>query len=228
MTRPEAVAALPVDAAFADLYDRIADCPNCALARTRTQTVPGSGPITAEVVLIGEAPGQREDERGLPFVGPAGRFLDELLAVAGWSRESVYVTNVVKCRPPGNRDPEPEEIAACRPYLEEQFALLAPHLIVTLGRFSMQRWFPGAGISRIHGQPRHLEDGRIVVPMYHPAAALHNGSLRDVIIQDFRALPSLLAEARRDRVQLRESHDEVEAEPFAAPARPLPGQERLL
>ena len=135
-----------VDPILLDLYERIADCPNCILAKTRTRTVPGSGPATSEVMFVGEGPGQREDERGVPFVGPAGKLLDELLAAAGWTRADVYVTNVVKCRPPGNRDPETEEMAACAPFLEEQLRLLNPRLIVTLGRFSMARWFPGAAI----------------------------------------------------------------------------------
>lgn len=187
-----------VDPILLDLYERIADCPNCVLARTRTRTVPGSGPATSAVMFVGEGPGQREDERGLPFVGPAGKLLDELLAAAGWTRADVYVTNVVKCRPPGNRDPEPEETAACAPFLEEQLRLVNPRLIVTLGRFSMARWFPGAAISRIHGQPRILEDGRVVVPMYHPAAALRNGGLRPVLAADFAALPALLARARAE------------------------------
>ncbi len=185
-----------VDPILLDLYERIADCPNCVLAKTRTRTVPGSGPATSEVMFVGEGPGQREDERGLPFVGPAGKLLDELLAAAGWTRADVYVTNVVKCRPPGNRDPEPEEMAACAPFLEEQLRLVNPRLIVTLGRFSMARWFPSAAISRIHGQPRTLEDGRVVVPMYHPAAALRNGGLRPVLAADFAALPGLLERAR--------------------------------
>ena len=177
------------------LYEEIADCPACELARNRTQTVPGSGPAPAEVMCIGEAPGAREDEQGLPFVGPAGRFLDELLAVAGLSRETVHIANVVKCRPPGNRDPQPEEIAACQPFLDRQIAIVDPLLIVTLGRFSMARWFPGAAISRIHGREQRF-GGRIVLPMYHPAAALHRGDLRPVIEADFARIPELLAEAR--------------------------------
>ncbi|MSP22498.1 MAG: uracil-DNA glycosylase [Dehalococcoidia bacterium] len=185
-----------VDPILLDLYERIADCPNCVLAKTRTRTVPGSGPATSEVMFVGEGPGQREDEQGVPFVGPAGKFLDELLGAAGWTRNDVYVTNVVKCRPAGNRDPEPEEIAACAPFLDEALQLLNVRLIVTLGRFSMARWFPGASISRIHGQPRRLEDRRIVVPMYHPAAALRNGGLRPVLLADFARLPALLDEAR--------------------------------
>lgn len=208
-----------VEPVFVDLYERIADCPNCALARTRSRTVPGSGPSTAEVMFVGEAPGQREDEQGVPFVGPAGKFLDELLAAAGLSRDTVYVTNVVKCRPPGNRDPEPAEIDACRAFLDEQLAIVNPRIIVTLGRISMQRWFPGTPISRIHGKPRHLSDGRIVVPMYHPAAALHNGALRSVILEDFAGLRDLLEESRN-------AEPAVAAETQAA--TPAPPTERLL
>ena len=188
---------IDVEPAFRDLYERIADCPNCPLARTRSRTVPGSGPSTAEVMFVGEAPGAREDEQGVPFVGPAGKFLDELLAAAGLSRETVYIANIVKCRPPGNRDPEPAEIDACNAFLDEQLAIVNPRIIVTLGRISMQRWFPGQPISRVHGQARRLPDGRTVMAMYHPAAALHNGSLRAVIIEDFAKLRGLLEESRR-------------------------------
>ena len=183
-----------VDPAFIELYEEIADCPRCILARTRTQTVPGVGPASADVMFIGEAPGAREDEQGLPFVGPAGRFLDELLAGIGLSRAQVYIANVVKCRPPGNRDPEPEEISACRDYLDRQIEIVNPKLIVTLGRFSMARWFPGETISRVHGKPR-AAGGRTVIPMYHPAAALHRGDLRSVIAADFARIPELLAGA---------------------------------
>src|SRR5262245_5845201 len=195
-TRPPTSSVAPtVDPAWIPLYEEIADCPRCVLARTRTQTVPGTGPSKADVMLIGEAPGAREDEQGVPFVGPAGRFLDELLEGIGMSRQSVYIANVVKCRPPGNRDPEPAEIEACAPFLDRQIATVDPRVIVTLGRFSMARWFPGAAISRIHGRPKR-EAGRIIVPMYHPAAALHQGSLRATIQADFATLPALIAEAR--------------------------------
>lgn len=189
-----AVASPAVDPAWAELYEEIADCPRCLLARTRTQTVPGVGPAHADIMFIGEAPGAREDERGVPFVGPAGQFLDELLTGIGLSRDAVYIANVVKCRPPGNRDPEPSEIEACAPYLERQIAQVDPKVIVTLGRFSMARWFPGQTISRIHGEPKR-DGGRIIVPMYHPAAALHRGDLRDVIKADFARLPGFIAEA---------------------------------
>jgi uracil-DNA glycosylase len=187
-----------VPGAASDLYEEIADCPMCPLARTRTQTVPGSGPLPCDLVFIGEGPGQREDELGLPFVGRSGQFLDELLASIGRSREDVYVTNVVKCRPPGNRDPEPAEIAACGDYLHRQIELARPRVIATLGRFSMARWFPGDRISAIHGQPKWV-DGVAVIPMYHPAAALRNGSLREVMMQDFARIPALLQEASNGR-----------------------------
>jgi uracil-DNA glycosylase len=176
---------------FAALYEEIADCPSCPLARTRSRTVPGSGPAPCDLMLIGEAPGAREDELGLPFVGRSGQFLDQLLATIGRSREDVYVTNVVKCRPPGNRDPDTEEIRACRDFLDVQIEAVAPRVIATLGRFSMARWFPGERISQIHGQERET-DGRIVIPMYHPAAALRDGSLREVMKQDFARIPRLL------------------------------------
>lgn len=194
-TGPTSTPAAPtVDPAWAELYEEIADCPRCILARTRTQSVPGVGPSTADIMFIGEAPGAREDERGIPFVGASGQFLDELLASIGLSRDIVYIANVVKCRPPGNRDPEPAEIEACAPYLDRQIAQVNPKVIVTLGRFSMARWFPGQSISRIHGEPKR-EGGRVIVPMFHPAAALHRGDLRSVIHADFARLPAFIAEA---------------------------------
>src|SRR5439155_4682999 len=142
-----------------------------------------------------EGPGFNEDKQGRPFVGQAGKFLNELLQIAGLSRESVYIANVVKCRPPNNRDPESDEIAACAPYLERQMALINPRVIVTLGRYSMARFFPGEKISQIHGTAR-LVDGRICVAMYHPAAGLHQASLADTIRSDFRKLPVYIEQAR--------------------------------
>ncbi len=173
-------------------------CPKCELARTRTNAVPGEGHPKARVMLIGEGPGWHEDRQGRPFIGNAGKFLNELLAKAGLQREDVFITNVVKCRPPGNRDPLPDEMAACAPYLERQIAAIDPEVIVTLGRFSMSRWFPGERISRIHGQPKR-EGRRLIVPMYHPAAALHQGALRGAIEEDFAKLPKFLAEVEQSR-----------------------------
>ncbi len=182
------------------LYREVRGCQRCDLARTRTLAVPGEGPLDAEVMLIGEAPGMNEDRQGRPFVGQAGAFLEELLGEAGLTRPEVYICNVLKCRPPGNRDPLPTEIEACGDYLSAQIRLIDPLLIVTLGRYSMARFFPRQTISRIHGQPRETS-GRVLVPMYHPAAALHQQRLRSVIMDDFRALPELLERARSRRAQ---------------------------
>jgi len=181
-----------------DLYGRIRSCTRCVLSRTRQHAVPGEGPLDAEVMFIGEAPGANEDQQGRPFVGQAGKFLDELLAAAELRREDVYICNVLKCRPPNNRDPQPEEIASCRDYLDEQIEIVDPLVVVTLGRYSMARWFPQQTISRIHGRFRILE-GRCYVPMYHPAAALHQQNLREVILEDFRALPAIVKATRAVR-----------------------------
>jgi DNA polymerase len=149
-------------------------------------------------MFIGEAPGWNEDQQGRPFVGAAGKFLEELLAEAGLTRGNVFITNVVKSRPPGNRDPLPDEIAACAPFLDRQIEVIDPEVIVTLGRYSMARWFPGERISRIHGQPKKV-GRRLIVPMYHPAAALHQQALKKTILEDFGRLPRILAEAESVR-----------------------------
>ena len=180
--------------ALAGIADEIRACDRCELHKTRTKSVPGEGPADARIMLIGEAPGWNEDQQGRPFVGAAGKFLEELLASAGMTRDQVFITNVVKSRPPGNRDPLPDEIAACAPFLERQIEVIDPDVIVTLGRFSMAKWFPGERISRIHGQPKRV-GRRLIVPMYHPAAALHQQSLRVTIQEDFSRLPKILAEA---------------------------------
>lgn len=184
-----------------EVLDQVAaevrSCTKCDLCKGTKNGVPGEGSASAEVMFIGEGPGFHEDKKGLPFVGPAGQFLDELLASIGLDRPSVFITNVVKHRPPENRDPLPEEIAACGAYLTRQIEALNPKVIVTLGRFSMARFFPNARISAIHGQAKKI-DNRIVVAMYHPAAALHQSSLRQTVEEDFqRSIPAALAEARR-------------------------------
>jgi uracil-DNA glycosylase family 4 len=166
-------------------------CVDCKLHLSRKNAVPGEGPADADLMFIGEGPGFHENEQGRPFVGAAGRFLEELLAGIGMSREEVFICNVVKCRPPGNRDPEQQEIEACSKYLERQIEAIDPKVIITLGRFSMARYFPNARISRIHGQPAEIE-GRLIVPMYHPAAALHQPSLRETVQADFAKLPALI------------------------------------
>ena len=177
------------------IAEEIRGCTRCPLARARTQTVPGEGNPISDVLLVGEGPGAREDATGRPFVGPAGQLLEELLASIGWERRDVFIANIVKCRPPGNRDPDPEEVAACRPFLERQEGALDPALIVTLGRHSLQRYLHGARISSVHGQLRR-QGGRHVFPMYHPAAALHQSSLRETLFRDVRSLPAALLAAR--------------------------------
>ena len=170
------------------------DCTRCRLHETRTRGVPGEGPAPADIMLIGEAPGANEDKQGRPFVGAAGKFLEELLDLAGYKREEVFITNVVKSRPPNNRDPEPDEIAACKDYLDRQIELVNPKVIVTLGRYSMYRYFPGASITKIHGQPKRAGN-RLIVPMFHPAAALHQPKWHSLIVEDFKKLPQFVAEA---------------------------------
>ncbi|HEY5477173.1 MAG TPA: uracil-DNA glycosylase [Tepidiformaceae bacterium] len=183
---------------FETLCESVRGCMLCPLAKTRNRAVPGEGPIDAEIMFIGEAPGMNEDKQGRPFVGAAGQFLEELLGAAGLKRDEVYICNVLKCRPPGNRDPLPTEIETCRAYLDEQIDMVDPLVIVTLGRFSMARYFPGQTISRIHGRPKE-SGGCFYVPMFHPAAALHQQSLRDTIIEDFRRLPEIVERARGAR-----------------------------
>jgi uracil-DNA glycosylase family 4 len=175
------------------LSEQIRQCLKCRLARARTSAVPGEGPQDADVMFIGEAPGFHEDQQGRPFVGAAGQFLEELLASINLARRDVYITNVLKCRPPNNRDPQPDELAACRPYLDAQIELIKPKIIVTLGRFSMQLAFAGVTISRIHGIPKKL-DGIVYFPLFHPAAALHQPRYRSLIEQDMLKLPGLLAD----------------------------------
>jgi uracil-DNA glycosylase len=181
-----------------ELREEIAACTRCELYRSAENAVPGEGNPNARIMLIGEAPGWNEDKQGKPFVGNSGKFLTELLESAGLNREDVFITNVVKHRPPGNRDPLPDEIMACSMWLEQQIEAIDPDVIVTLGRFSMAKYFPGERIGKIHGQPKEV-GGRYIVPMYHPAAALHNGSLRPEIEADFQKLPRLLAERDRAR-----------------------------
>ena len=170
-------------------------CQKCVLYHSRKKSVPGEGPANSEIMFIGEGPGFHENEQGRPFVGAAGQFLDELLAQAGLKRSEVWIGNVVKCRPPGNRDPLPEELAACNAYLERQIAAIDPKIIISLGRYSMGKFMPGAKISTVHGQMRRVGD-RFVIAMFHPAAALHQAALKPAILKDFAQLPKLLEQAR--------------------------------
>ena len=174
--------------------EEVRGCTLCPLSRTRTRAVPGEGNPRAELVLIGEGPGYNEDKQRLPFVGAAGSFLNELLSSARLRREDVFVTNIVKCRPPQNRDPLPNEIEACSGYLRRQLELIQPKVVATLGRHSMNRYFPNERIMQVHGQPRRV-GGLTVVPLLHPAAALHKPPLRATELEDFARLPEILAQA---------------------------------
>lgn len=179
-----------------EITQQVRTCRDCPLYQGTTNPVPGEGPPRPELMLIGEAPGFHEDRQGRPFVGPAGQFLEELLASIGLHRRQVYITNMVKHRPPQNREPLPSEITACGKFLDRQIELLNPRLIVTLGRFSLARFFPGENISRARGHVRE-KDGRLIYPVMHPAAALHRQELRSTILKDFAAIPELLRDARR-------------------------------
>jgi DNA polymerase len=184
------------EALLDEIASEVRGCTRCPLATGRTRAVPGEGNPFTDVLLVGEGPGGREDATGRPFVGPAGQLLSELLRSIGWSREDVFITNVVKCRPPGNRDPQPEEITACNAYLARQERALEPAVVVTLGRYSLQRYLPGARIGEAHGRLRR-SGGLFVFPMYHPAAALHQSSLRETLFRDIRGLPAALLAARQ-------------------------------
>lgn len=177
-------------------------CAKCRLHEGRTNAVPGAGPANAEIMFIGEGPGANEDEQGLPFVGQSGRLLTEMLGSIGLTRRDVFIGNVVKCRPPGNRDPLPDEVDTCTMgYLYRQIAVVNPKIIVTLGRYSMALFFPNAKISAIHGKPK-FADGRFVLPMFHPAAILRNPALKGEALADFALIPGLLEEweARKSAV----------------------------
>lgn len=178
-----------------EIAQEIQSCTKCGLAYSRKNAVPGEGPVNAELLFIGEGPGFYENEQGRPFVGQAGKFLEELLHKMGLKREDVFITNVVKCRPPGNRDPQDEELTACRDFLERQIKVIRPRIIITLGRHSMARYFTDAKISLVHGKMVIIK-GQMIVAMYHPAAALHQPNLKSVIEKDFLKLPEYIQKAR--------------------------------
>jgi DNA polymerase len=209
------------------IAQEVAVCTRCRLHQTRTKAVPGEGHPATEVVFVGEGPGFNEDRQGKPFVGQAGAKLDALLASIQWRRDEVFITNVVKCRPPENRDPEPDEIAACAPFLTRQLEALDPALVVTLGRFSMSRFNPGSRIGQVHGtyRPADAESGApeaLAYAMYHPAAALHQGSLNEALFRDMLGVPAALIAARERRVALAAAVLPVEpaTEPATGPAPP--------
>lgn len=172
----------------------------CTLKEQATQAVPGDGSAEADIMFIGEAPGKNEDLQGVPFVGAAGKFLSEMLATIDLKREDIYITNVVKYRPPNNRDPLPEEIAACMPWLHEQIKIIQPKVIVTLGRHAMEHFIPGKKISEVHGQAfrRTFDDigEQVFFSLYHPAAALYNGGMRQTLIADFKKIPKVIAKIK--------------------------------
>jgi DNA polymerase len=186
---------LTAEETLAQIAKDVSVCTNCALHEGRKKSVPGDGPATAEIMFIGEGPGFHENEQGRPFVGAAGKFLDQLLEQANVTRADVFIANVVKCRPPGNRDPLPEELAACDLHLESQIKAINPSIIVTLGRISMGKFIPNVKITEVHGQMRKVGE-RYIIPMYHPAAALHQPALKPSILADFAKLPDQLNEAR--------------------------------
>jgi uracil-DNA glycosylase family 4 len=190
----------------AELLEQVAKevsvCQKCPLSYSRKLAVPGEGPSNSEIMFIGEGPGFYENEQGRPFVGAAGQFLRELLQKAGLNREQVFITNVVKCRPPGNRDPMPDELAACNDYLDRQIEAIQPVIIVTLGRYSMAKFLGNVRISDVHGS-FHWVNGRLIVPMFHPAAALHQPSLKGSVIEDFSRLPEYLSLARKNHEKMK-------------------------
>src|SRR5580692_6204523 len=184
-----------------ELHGRIRECTACPLHLTRIQAVPGYGPVTARVMAVGEAPGESEDREGKPFVGAAGRLLTSFLESVGLDRRDIYITNIIKCRPPRNRDPEPLEVEACSHFLDEQIALLQPDVILLLGRHALSRLLPDAGgISRLHGE-RVRRNDRVFVPLYHPAAALYNGALKETLEADMRRVQGYLNDAEAARAR---------------------------
>ncbi|MAP38880.1 MAG: uracil-DNA glycosylase [Dehalococcoidia bacterium] len=181
---------------YIEVYQQITSCTACDLSEGRTNAVPGEGSQNADIMFIGEAPGYYEDRDGRPFIGQAGKLLDEMLAKINLDRKDVYVTNMVKCRPPKNRDPLLEELSSCAPYLDKQIEIISPRVIVCLGRFSFSKFFPGEAISKARGKPRDWRNIKIS-PMYHPAAGLHNPGLKPAIEKDFRNLPALIEQVNQ-------------------------------
>jgi DNA polymerase len=200
------------EATLAQIAREVSVCQRCMLHHSRKLAVPGEGPVDANILFIGEGPGFHENEQGRPFVGAAGKYLEELLAKINLRREQVFIGNVVKCRPPNNRDPLPDELAACSDYLERQIQVINPKVIVTLGRYSMARFLPNAKISDVHGQSFRIK-GRLVVPMFHPAAALHQPSLKISVERDFVRLPELISRADESPIVKEEKPPENKSEP---------------
>lgn len=185
------------------LNKEMSECSKCALRPGCNRVVPGEGNVEAEIIFIGEAPGKKEDDLGRPFVGAAGKFLDKMLSSVKFKREDVYIANVIKCRPPGNRDPLPEEVQECWLWLEKQIEIINPKIIITLGRHSLNRFFPDMKISSSHGRAFKKEfpniGKKVFYALYHPAAALYNGSMRDTLMKDFRKIPKILKKIKNKK-----------------------------
>lgn len=173
-------------------------CEKCELCKTRTNTVPGFGNPKAEIMFVGEGPGRNEDQQGKPFVGSAGKVLESLLEIISLKREDVFITNVVKCRPPRNRDPLPEEVFACYPFLERQIALIKPKIIILLGRHAMDRFLPGQKISLDHGKPKK-KNGQVYFPIYHPAATIYRRELLGELQKDFKKIPQIIELIKKEK-----------------------------
>jgi uracil-DNA glycosylase len=204
-------------ARLVDLHGAITGCTACRLHQTRTNAVPGDGPVSARIMAVGEAPGESEDQTGRPFVGAAGRLLTKLLGAIGLDRHDIYICNVLKCRPPQNRDPLPDEVAACSRFLDAQVELIRPDVILLLGRHAVARLLPGQpSISRCHGE-RVVEGDRVYVPLYHPAAALYNGSMMATLQADMERVRGYLDDAQAQREAAARAHAAVAATAGAGP-----------
>lgn len=214
-----------IAARLAEIAAEVNVCTACELHKGRTRAVPGEGPVNAELFFIGEAPGRNEDETGRPFVGQAGKLLEELLTHIGLTRHDVFIGNVVKCRPPGNRDPRPEEIAACAGYLQRQLEVLQPKVVATLGRFSMEKFFPGAKITKVHGKAER-QANRVVIPLYHPAYILRNMAAMPDAVRDMQRIPRLLE--RLEHVLAEEAAQGITAPPEPPAAAPEGGEQLSL
>ncbi|MBA3870601.1 MAG: uracil-DNA glycosylase [Anaerolineae bacterium] len=199
-------------AALAAIAAEVRICKACRLYEGTTNAVPGAGDLNAEIMFIGEGPGFNEDKKGLPFVGRSGDYLEKLLKIINLDRKTVFITNVVKHRPPENRDPLPDEMAACKPYLDHQIEIINPLVIVTLGRFSMGRYFPGGKITQIHGQPKYA-DGRAYLPLFHPAAVLRNPTLEPQMEADFKRILEVIAEVKSQRTKNTKPDNKTEPPP---------------
>lgn len=211
-------------ASLAKIADQVKICEKCRLCKTAMNGVPGEGNPDADIIFIGEAPGANEDKEGRPFVGRAGKLLDFLLHQIGYEREEVWIGNIIKHRPPKNRDPQPDEIAACKPYLTKQIEIISPKLVVTLGRFSMNYFLPDQKISQAHGKPYNLASFYLY-PVYHPAAGLRNSDMKNTLIKDFLKIPDVLKEIRHKKETLA---DENKTNESIKPSDDSGGQIKLI